>query len=48
MYFDFSSCEMQCDEALFKLGLAKRGHDPRYCEEGEQMVLYAVEDYEPG
>lgn len=37
--YDFSPDQMECDEALIKLGLAKRGVDPDYPEDGE-VVLY--------
>lgn len=43
--FDFSTCQMECDKALLKLGVAKRGVDPEYPEDGER-VLYWLEDYQ--
>lgn len=38
--YDFSDYQMECDKHLMKLGLAKRGIDPRWPEDGE-TVIYA-------
>lgn len=37
--YDFHPCQMDCDEALLKLGLAKMGVHPDYPDDGE-VVLY--------
>lgn len=37
--YDFSAYQMDCDEALIKLGLARKGINPEYPEDGE-TVLY--------
>lgn len=37
--YDFDPYQMGCDEALLKLGLAKRGVRPEYPSDGE-VVLY--------
>ena len=37
--YDFSDYQMDCDEALIRLGLARRGIDPEYSED-EETVLY--------
>jgi hypothetical protein len=37
--YDFSPDQMDCDDVLMKLGLARQGVDPDYPEEGE-IVLY--------
>lgn len=42
--FDFNSCQMGCDKALLKLGVAKMGIDKDYPEDGKR-VLYLGEDY---
>lgn len=39
--YDFSEYQMNCDDSLIKLGLAKEGPDP---DSGETCILYA--DYE--
>ena len=39
--YDFSECQMGCDEALLTLGLAKKGVDPDYPEDGE-VIIYEV------
>ena len=36
--YDFSTCQMDADDALMKLGLARLAVDPRYPNEGEVMV----------
>lgn len=40
--YDFSPYQMDCDEILMKLGLARRGVDPDYPSEGDTM-LYGPE-----
>lgn len=40
-HYDFSTYQMECDNALVKLGLAKRGQDA----DGYETVLYKGEDY---
>ena len=37
--YDFSDYQMESDEALIKLGLARRGIDPDYSED-EETTLY--------
>ncbi len=39
MQFDFANYQMDADDALIKLGLAKIGIDPNYPEDGE-VVIY--------
>ncbi len=41
--YDFSEYQMDADNALVTLGLAKLGIDPKYPDEGEKM-LYADVD----
>lgn len=41
--YDFSHYQMEADEALIKLGLAKRGVDPDWPDDGE-TILYADGD----
>jgi hypothetical protein len=41
--YDFSLCQMGAEEALIKLGLAKKGINPDYPEDGE-TILYATQD----
>lgn len=41
--FDFSPYQMCCDEALMKLGLARKGVDPDYPSEGE-TILYGYRE----
>lgn len=36
--YDFSPYQMYCDEALVTLGLAEKGVDPKYPENGEVML----------
>ena len=36
--YDFAPVDLDCDEELLKLGLAKRGIDPEYPEDGEQTL----------
>lgn len=36
--YDFSPEQMYCDAALRKLGLAKRGLDPEYPEDGQTWI----------
>lgn len=36
--YDFSEYQMDCDDALLKLGLARRGIDPRYPNDGESII----------
>lgn len=45
--YDFSPYQMNCDEFLLKLGLARRGVDPDYPEDGEAM-LYGPENESGG
>lgn len=37
--YDFSPYQLYCDDALIKLGLARRGVDPEFPEDGE-TILY--------
>lgn len=37
--YDFSNYQMDADEPLIALGLAKKGIDPKYPEDGE-VVIY--------
>lgn len=37
--YDFDPSQMECDRALIKLGLASRGVDPRFPEDGK-VVRY--------
>jgi len=41
--YDFSPYQMDCDDSLLTLGLARKGLDPKYPEEGE-ILLYGEED----
>lgn len=41
--YDFSDYQMDADDALFALGLARRGVNPDWPEEGE-VVLYGPEE----
>jgi hypothetical protein len=36
--YDFCHYQMYCTEALMRLGLARRGIDPRHPEDGEVML----------
>lgn len=36
--YDFSECQMDADDALVMLGIARRGIDPKHPEEGEVML----------
>ena len=36
--YDFSEYQMEADEALLKLGLARKGVDPDYPEDGDVML----------
>jgi hypothetical protein len=36
--YDFTPYQMDCDEALQVLGLAHKGIDPRYPEDGEGIM----------
>lgn len=36
--YDFSPHDMECDAALIKLGLARRGIDPDYSEDEETTI----------
>lgn len=40
---DFHSSEMRCDEELVVLGLARRGLDPDYPEDGEKWLYGPVQ-----
>lgn len=40
--YDFSNYQMGCDEALVKLGYARKGVDPDYPDDGE-ILLYGPE-----
>jgi hypothetical protein len=40
--YDFSPYQMYCDPALVALGLARKGVDPRYPDDGP-IVLYGPE-----
>ena len=37
--YDFSYYDLDCDDVLIRLGLAKKGVNPRYPEDGE-VTLY--------
>lgn len=37
--YDFSEYQMYCDDSLITLGLAEKGIDPEYPEDGE-VVIY--------
>jgi len=41
--YDFSPCQLGCDAAIKKLGLARRGVDPEYPMDGMTM-LYGPEE----
>ncbi len=36
--YDFAPYQLYCDDELEKLGLARRGVDPRHPDEGETIV----------
>jgi hypothetical protein len=36
--YDFAPYQMDCDEILMKLGLARRGIDPDYPKDGETII----------
>lgn len=38
--YDFSNYQMDADEPLMKLGLAKKGVDPEYPQDGEIILYY--------
>lgn len=40
--YDFSSYQMGADDALITLGLARRGVDPDYPDEGETLLYGPV------
>lgn len=40
--YDFSPYQMYCDDALLTLGLARRGVDPEWPENGEQILYGPV------
>ena len=40
--YDFSPYQMECDEALIQLGLAKMKVDPDYPEDGEVVVYKEI------
>lgn len=40
--YDFSSYQMGADDALITLGLARRGIDPDYPDEGETLLYGPV------
>ncbi len=42
--FDFDNAQLECDDALIKLGLAKLGLSKEYPEDGE-ITLYLGDDY---
>lgn len=42
--FDFASYQMDCDDQLIALDLAKEGVDPRYPDEGV-TILYKGRDF---
>lgn len=44
--YDFSDCQMCCEESLEKLGLARKGVNPEYPEDGE-VWLYGPESAAP-
>lgn len=37
-HYDFHPMQMECNEALIRLGLARRGIDPEYPDEGETTL----------
>jgi hypothetical protein len=38
--YDFSNYQMDADDALIKLGLAKKAVHPKYPDEGETIIYY--------
>lgn len=40
--YDFSDYQMNCDDALIALGLARRGTNPQYPD--EELTIYANEE----
>lgn len=36
--YDFSDCQMECDKALVKLDLARKGIDPEFPRDGRVML----------
>lgn len=38
--YDFSDSQMESDEVLTRLGLAQKGVDPHYPEDGETTIYY--------
>ena len=43
-YYDFSNYQMDADDSLIALGLAVKGIDPKYPDDGE-TIIYADNDY---
>lgn len=43
--YDFHHCQMDCNDELIKLGLAKIGIDPEYPEEGEVIIYRGKEKF---
>lgn len=39
--YDFSNCELECDDALIALGLAKKAVHPKYPKDGE--ITYYID-----
>jgi len=40
--YDFHACQMDCPDALIKLGLARKGIDPKHPDDGETMIYGPV------
>lgn len=36
--YDFSNSQMECDDVLIRLGLARKGIDPRWPNDGEVTI----------
>lgn len=45
--YDFSWYQMECDDALVTLGLAKRAHDPEYPDEGKRVFYRDGDGWSP-
>ena len=48
MQYDFSPCQMECQDSLVKLGLARRGVDPRWPQDGETWLYKGDEGFDDG
>lgn len=42
--YDFSHYQLYCDKALIKLGLARKGVDPQYPDDGKTILYGPVEE----